>query len=255
MCSRPYRVKWLWIIGDCHGEIFSNHLKHFVFKRDDKTVVRLKRAHLKRCLAYSLNRLGSSMKCREQLLRVLKTLDPKTCEVLLSFGEIDCRCHIVGQAIKQNRSIKQVVNECVDKYFEVVLKDIVSKGLTTYIWNVPPPQQTALSEEFLRSTPYAKRKRAVHLFNRRLSLRCKKSGIPFLTVFSKVTDENGDRLPLLCERHSQHLFPTAMPFVVEEMKRVGIGTLWTNRTIFNLLQKGGKVVEDSTIRREARRFV
>ena len=240
-----FKLLKLWVVGDCHGEIFT-HFNVFRFKRDEKTFVRPMRAHFKRCLAYSLHHEGSTMKCREQLLGLLDRLSPKSDEILLSFGEIDCRCHLVGQAIKQQRPVREIVRNCVGLYMKAVKEDVLKRGFTTYIWNVPPPQQTALNEAFLRRTPYVARKRAVVLFNRFLKQECNKIGIPFLSIFEEVTDENYDRLPGFAERHSQHLLPTCLHLIAAEMERAGIGTLWTNRLIFNHLQNGSEVVGGGT---------
>ena len=36
--------------------------------------------------------------------------------VMLCFGEIDCRAHLVKQSEMQGRSIEDIVSECVDRY-------------------------------------------------------------------------------------------------------------------------------------------
>lgn len=69
-------------------------------------------------LAYSLSREGSTSKGREKLFEVLYTL-PSGADVLLCFGEIDCRAQLFKQAAKLGRDVGELVDECVASYVGV----------------------------------------------------------------------------------------------------------------------------------------
>ena len=57
--------------------------------------------------------------------------------VLIPVGEVDCRLHLPQQAHKQNRSISEVVEECVDRFFKVLLS-LKSLGFRPIAWGGAP---------------------------------------------------------------------------------------------------------------------
>lgn len=62
--------------------------------------------------------------------------------IVLSYGEIDCRCHI-QQQINNSREEDVVINELVEKYFQTIVDSIGKKNLRVIIVGViPPTRQT-----------------------------------------------------------------------------------------------------------------
>ena len=53
--------------------------------------------------------------------------------ILFCFGEVDIRAHLVKQSIEQNRTIDDVVMECVDRYVKTVLY-FKEKGYDMMVW-------------------------------------------------------------------------------------------------------------------------
>jgi hypothetical protein len=62
--------------------------------------------------------------------------------IVLSYGEVDCRCHI-QQQINKGREEDAVINELVEKYFQTIVNSIGNKKLRVIIVGViPPTRQT-----------------------------------------------------------------------------------------------------------------
>ncbi|MBW2558591.1 MAG: hypothetical protein JRD69_07160 [Deltaproteobacteria bacterium] len=112
-------------------------------------------------LAYSLHRRWH--KGRRLLFKIVKTLNPQNDVVMLCFGEIDCRTHIVKQARSKNTPIEKVVELMVNKYFSVITK-IKWLGFNVWVWNVILPQKKDIkSEEYSSVGTYDERKQHSYL--------------------------------------------------------------------------------------------
>jgi hypothetical protein len=60
--------------------------------------------------------------------------------IVLSYGEIDCRCHIQRQ-IKNGNNEDDIINELVDKYFLTIRNNIVKKCKIIIVGIIPPTKQ------------------------------------------------------------------------------------------------------------------
>jgi hypothetical protein len=58
--------------------------------------------------------------------------------IVLSYGEVDCRCHIQIQ-INNGREEDTIINELVEKYFQTIVNSIGNKNLRVIIVGVIPP--------------------------------------------------------------------------------------------------------------------
>ena len=70
--------------------------------------------------AYNLINPQSSTRGREKIFERLKSADPGSSAVLLSFGEVDCRSNILKYCVKSGKSIDEVCADVVSRYFEFV---------------------------------------------------------------------------------------------------------------------------------------
>ena len=121
--------------------------------------------------------------------RIVKSLLDNTL-VILVVGEVDCRWHIPKQAELQKRSIEDVTNEVVDRYFEGVLdtKKIHDKvacfGVhpTTLGGHSDNPDQPVYGNWQTRNATCV-------AFNKRLQNLCEKNGVGFITIYDKLVDE------------------------------------------------------------------
>jgi hypothetical protein len=60
--------------------------------------------------------------------------------IVLSYGEVDCRCHIQRQ-INAGRNEDDVIHELVDKYFLTIQNNIVKKCKIIVVGVIPPTKQ------------------------------------------------------------------------------------------------------------------
>ncbi|CAE21986.1 TPR repeat:HAT (Half-A-TPR) repeat [Prochlorococcus marinus str. MIT 9313] len=79
-------------------------------------------------LASEKSSSGGGSRVEEKLVG----LDSDSSAILLCFGEIDCRAHIVKQAYLQQKSIKEVATNSAQAYFDFVLK-IKNKGFPVIV--------------------------------------------------------------------------------------------------------------------------
>jgi len=62
--------------------------------------------------------------------------------IVISYGEIDCRCHIQRQ-INNGKEEDAIINELVETYFQTIVNSIGNKNLRVIIVGViPPTRQT-----------------------------------------------------------------------------------------------------------------
>ena len=70
--------------------------------------------------AYNLINSYSSTKGRDKIFKRLEFAIPDCTSVLFCFGEVDCRSHVLKQCIKSERSIDEVCEHVVSRYFQFV---------------------------------------------------------------------------------------------------------------------------------------
>ena len=135
-------------IGDSHTSFFSgsNRIQPIWPKESNNKIPLFRTYHIGPTLAYNLCNSGTHTNGREKLFKIIEGIN-KNDFVLLSFGEIDCRVHIAKQAYLQNKSIDDIIKECVKRYFSVILK-IKDFGYKIILWGVIP---TSPSEEPLNT--------------------------------------------------------------------------------------------------------
>lgn len=143
-------------------------------------------------LAYNLDKYGTATRGREMLEQILTTLDPRKDILLLSFGEIDCRAHILKQVQDKHRDFQEVVDSCVSNYMTAV-KEITSRNFRVFIWNA------VYSANFLEKNndleyPYRgtvrERNMVTELFNRTLDAMAKTAGAVFVDISGSLIDED-----------------------------------------------------------------
>jgi hypothetical protein len=168
-------------------------------------------------LAYRLPDLAATARGREKLLATLAygPVPPKG-TVMLCFGEIDCRYHLLRQAELQERDVEEVVSGCVDRYARVAL-EVQAMGFTTCVWGVVPANEVAAGEED-SEYPFwgtARERNAVaRIFNGMLADRLELRGVPVISIFDSLLGPDG--LPKRgYYMDSVHLSQTALPLATE----------------------------------------
>jgi len=170
-------------------------------------------------LAYNLPESNTTTMSREKLFSYLKDIR-KGSTVMLFFGEIDCRVHILEQAKRQNKSVDEVVKKCVDRYFSVIL-EIINLDFNVIVFNAVA---SSPNSKWTRNIPLygsnKKRNKATKIFNRYLSELCEvNSKCVFISIFDELVDEN---LKTKNEyyRDRVHLGLKAYPLVIRKMNEL-----------------------------------
>ncbi|MDQ7025246.1 MAG: SGNH/GDSL hydrolase family protein [Anaerolineae bacterium] len=186
-------------------------------QRSDDRLPFFKTFRLGPVLAYNLCQSGTSTLGREKLFEVLEQVVPLGSRVLLVFGEIDCRAHLIRQSQQQNKPIEAIVKHCVDRYFSVAL-EIRDLGYQVMIWNAPPTTMTDISSEVFPTVGSPQeRNHVTRLFNQVLDKHCIANDIPFISIFDQIVDED-NQTDMSYLMDIVHLSQRAMPLAIEELK-------------------------------------
>lgn len=108
------------VFGDSHSAVFSN-------------IENMDVVHVGPATAHNLSRANSTTQAREKILAKLETCPSEETAVLLVFGEIDCRMHILKAASSPDVTVRQAVEATVERYCGF-LKSIVALGFTVLIY-------------------------------------------------------------------------------------------------------------------------
>ena len=146
---------------------------------------------------------------------------PKTDSIMFCIGEVDCRWHIPFQAKLQNRTIEEVIVECVQRYFQS-LKEINNMGYKVMAW-MAHPSTIAGHNENPDSPVYETcqiRNEISCLFNNELNKLCKQHGIYFLDIFKQLLDPVTGLTDMNYYIDYCHLDAIkTMPLIIEKLKR------------------------------------
>jgi lysophospholipase L1-like esterase len=212
----------IYCIGDSHVSFFSgiDWIQPLWPEKSDDVYPFFKSIRLGAVLAYNLCKTGTRWRGRERLFEFLKIKNPADGKIMLSFGEIDCRAHLVKQATLQHRSIDSVVRECVERYFSVV-REVKDKGYDVLIWNaIPSTRHDKIPD--IEAPVYGtclERNYATRVFNEYVQELCSVAGIRFLSVFDELVNEEGlTRTEYYLD--AVHLSQKAMSIALEKIKEL-----------------------------------
>lgn len=158
---------------------------------------------------------------RKSLIHVLNSI-PRESYVLLSFGEIDCRAHLIKQKEIQKRPIEELVDECVNRYFKTI-NWVVSQGFKVIVYAVPATCNIDIFEKNNEEIPlvhygsFKERNYATKLFNDTLKKLCEENKIMFLSIFDYLVDENGRTKKEEFYVDSVHLNQKARQLIMNEL--------------------------------------
>jgi hypothetical protein len=211
-------------IGDSHVCFFSGHdTIHRGWPVESETRLSWFRTYrIGSALAYNLSRSGTTTRGRERLFEVLETKVPPGARVLLVFGEIDCRAHLVKQSKSKGLPIETVVELCLDEYFKAV-REVVARGFRVIVYNVVPSRSSmqgkliADGETLPTTGTWRERNRATRLFNDGARRRCVGCGAAFLENYSHLVDGDGKTVGWYFW-DSIHLSQRAMPATLENLR-------------------------------------
>ena len=109
--------------------------------------------------------------------------------VMLIVGEVDCRWHLPYQAHIQNTSHENIVNECINRYFQNYI-DLVDKGYKIIGWGGHPSTTAGHSDN--PSEPIfgdcLSRNAISLLWNEKLKEKCLQHNIPYISIINNLID-------------------------------------------------------------------
>jgi len=205
-------------IGDSHVSLFSGYNKIQPEYPDQNYLTKfpfLKTYRLGAVLAYSLDKYNTQNRGREKLFEILSKLT-KGDYVLLCFGEIDCRFHLLKQSDISEIPIEFVVEKCIESYFSVI-QEIKKMGFTVIVWNAVPTTYIGNNPEFPTYKTHLRRNKCTALFNSKLNIRCKKENIIFIDIYKKLTIFNFTKGFYFFD--GGHLNQFVIPFFIKELKK------------------------------------
>lgn len=211
MAAKP---KIIHVIGDSHVSLFSgkDEIVPVWNEPHEDLLPQFRTYRLGAFLAYNL--ATERHEGREKLFACIKTL-PKNSKVLLCFGEIDCRAHLVKQARAQDRTLDDVARECAGRYAEA-LKE-VSALCRLAVWGATPQSAAEhSSNKFPTVGSQAQRNHVTYLFNQYVSMACETFNVPCFSIFGHIVRENW----ITDDGYfhdTAHLSQKALPFALEEL--------------------------------------
>jgi lysophospholipase L1-like esterase len=169
-------------------------------------------------LAYHLCSKKSSTNGRNKLFGILDSI-PKNSRIILSFGEIDCRCHLIRISDIKHKPLEDIVKKCVNRYVRVI-REIKNMGFDIIIWNVLPSSLEDKCEDNANIYSYygsnKKRNDTAKMFNDTLKNNIP-TGVLLLDIFDKLVDKNGNTKKEYFW-DGIHLSQKAMPLVERMLK-------------------------------------
>lgn len=185
----------IYCIGDSHVSVFSGlgtkynpYMVPILPKRAKVNLSYFIPIRLGSVLAYNSYRYAKKI---EKLLK-LKSLNFNKSKdyVLLSFGEIDIRVHILKQSKLQNKSLKQIIKLTISRYYNLI-SYLYSHGYKIIIYGpIASAKESVIVERFSSYGSCKDRNKATDEFTRQLIELTKQYNIPFITIFYEMIDEN-----------------------------------------------------------------
>jgi len=144
--------------------------------------------------------------------------------LLFCFGEVDIRAHLLKQMSLKNKSLGDIVKECVDRYFNVILS-YKDKGINCIVWG----PIASWNESRIYTGPSfgscIERNLVTKEFNRYIEELCDKNNVGFVTIFYDMINENNETNTYYLDTwigSNMHLSQTSMSIILERFKEKGL---------------------------------
>lgn len=112
--------------------------------------------------------------------------------VILSFGEIDVRCHLGKQRDLKNREIEEVIDALLHQYFQTVVQcRSFYQNLEVILYTVTPPTDQIDNPLFPKYGSLQDRIYLSKLLNQKLEKMCSSHGLKLLDVYDDYADATG----------------------------------------------------------------
>jgi hypothetical protein len=140
--------------------------------------------------------------------------------VVTVFGEIDVRCHIIKQAILQEKPITEIIKTLVDKYIDTIIYNKNNySDLICVVNAVIPPTDQINNPEYPIFGSLLERVKVTNDLNKYLKEQCKRNNILFFDPYKKCKLLDGQLDPALSDGNV-HLGANGKWLLQEEFKKV-----------------------------------
>jgi hypothetical protein len=214
----------LYCIGDSHVSFFSgcDAIQPPWPARSADKLPWFRTFHVGPALAFNLNRPNTTTRGREKLFEILGQAVPPGSNVLLCFGEIDCRAHILKQAARRGLPVNQVVQECLDAYFQMV-QEVQTRGFKMVVYNAAPSRSHTprknRDDDYVAIGSWQERNAAVRLFNVGAKQRSQECGAKFLENYFDLVNA-GDKTEPWFFFDAIHVSQRAMPLTLRALAKL-----------------------------------
>lgn len=127
-----------------------------------------------------------------QAILSIDNFKPKEDYVMLIVGEVDCRWHLPKQASDQEIEIEEVVEECIDRFFDSMLA-LKERGCKVIGWGGHPSTTEGHSDDL--SKPIfggcKNRNRVSIHFESYYKQKCLDNKIPFISILGDIIKRDG----------------------------------------------------------------
>jgi hypothetical protein len=205
-------------IGDSHSSVFSGReeMQPIWPQLSDDALDFFRSYRIGPALAYNLSNKISII--NEILFsRVNKNEDM----IAFCFGEVDIRAHIKKQSEIQNRSIEDVIKECVDRYWDVIMH-YHNLGYKLLVWS--PIASWSDYKPYTSGPSFGtsiERNEWTQIFYKYLKSLSIGTGIGILSIFDNMVMDGKTNPDYLDDWDSCHIHlnQKAMPLILEEFKK------------------------------------
>lgn len=175
----------IWAIGNSHCNVFTDsHPGNGNIIKNDMFVS----VPLGPVIAYNF-KTSHYPKVIDILNRV--EIDKQCDKIMLVVGEVDCRWHIPKQAQVQNREQLDVVEECVDRLFDVY-KDLNDNGYNIIVWGGHPSTNRGHSEDdFPIFGEVINRNKIAKNWHNFLHDKATENNFPFISLVDELINDDG----------------------------------------------------------------
>ena len=220
----------LYVLGDSHTNFFGGeefmrniHLSEGI-SVSLNLIPFIRTYHIGPATAYNLPQIDSRVQARRKTEEIIqKDLIPKGSLILLSFGEIDCRVHLVKQAEQQGRPLEAIARDVVENYM-MYADWLVNKGFRVACWGA-----IASQKEYVKINPglprygtEGERNQATLVYNRLLEEECRKRNIRFCSIFPNMVDEELLTVHRYISADNIHLSQRAAPLTAAALLDAGV---------------------------------
>jgi len=143
--------------------------------------------------------------------------------LLFCFGEVDIRAHLIKQMTLQNSPLEDIVRECVDRYFNVILS-YKDRGINCIVWGPIASWHESRTYTGPSFGSCIERNLVTKEFNRYIEELCNKHNVGFVTIFYDMINENNETNTYYLDTwpgSNMHLSQTSMPVILKRFKEKG----------------------------------